>query len=113
MTIDNTKVITFIDKILTDIEAANDASNHTLLSRCYFVSFFDDLLAATITEMKDSKFNGYFNDINHNQFQKLLDDGGVGRYILSTNTNFTNQTPGEKSGSNTHFKNYTKYIDGS
>jgi hypothetical protein len=63
--------------------------------------------------MHDSKWDGYFDGVQPNQFQKLLDDGGVGQYILSTNEKFTNTTPGDKKGSNTTFKNYSKYIDGS
>jgi hypothetical protein len=55
MTIDNDQIEKIVDTMLTDLKAANDASNGTLLSRCYFVSFFDDLLAETINHMHDSK----------------------------------------------------------
>jgi hypothetical protein len=112
MTIDPTKVTTLINTVLDDIIVADQqtSSTQSLLSRCYFVSFFDDLLAETIKQMSE---NPYFNHVGHHQFQKLLDDGGVGQYVLSNNRGFTNQTPGEKSGSNTNFNNYAKYTDGS
>jgi hypothetical protein len=114
MKIDQDVLTTFITNILVDVKAANDESikysTSSLSSRCYFVSFFDDLLAETIKQMENDT---YFNQVNHNQFQKLLDDGGIGQYVLSDNSNFTNKTPGSKSGSSTNFKNYAKYTNGS
>jgi hypothetical protein len=116
MTINPEAVQKLISGMLEDLKQANDASKElsteSLLSRCYFVSFFDDLLAETINQM-NAPIDPYFSHVTHNQFQKLFDDGGVGQYILSKNQNFTNKTPGDKSGSNTNFKDYAKYTDGS
>jgi hypothetical protein len=106
--IDKEKVRQLIENILSELTVVSVLDN-TLLSRCYFVSFFDDLLAEMIKQMKVLPI---FNNIDYNhQFQKLLDDGGIGQYVLSDS--FNNTTPGKKEGSNSNFKNYEKYTDGS
>jgi hypothetical protein len=107
MKINPAKVNTFIGNILTEIKEANE-KNSSLISRCYFVSFFDDLLTATIDKIS---LDPGFSSVSNRQFQKLLDDGGVGAYILSDS--YANTTPGSKVGSGTNFKNYERYVDGS
>jgi hypothetical protein len=110
MKMDNDTVKNLIKNTLDDLRDANNADkNHTLFSRCYFVSFFDDLLAEAIKQIKERSDD--FPNINNNQFQKLLDDGGIGQYVLSDS--FDNTTPGKKEGSNSNFKNYERYTDGS
>jgi hypothetical protein len=106
MKIDQDKVTTFITNILKDIQTAS-TSDASLLSRCYFVSFSDDLLAETIRQVHEDTYS----QVSNKQFQKLLDDGGNGAYILSDT--YKNTTPGSKTGSTTNVKNYEKYVDGS
>ncbi|MDR1991350.1 MAG: hypothetical protein LBP70_01310 [Mycoplasmataceae bacterium] len=110
MKIDQGTINKLVTNVLVDIKAAEDyvTSGESLLSRCYFVSFFDDLLDAMIKEINSQNL-----PIFNTQFQKLLDEGTVGQYVVSSNQQFTNKDPGTKSGSNTNYKNYQNYLDGS
>jgi hypothetical protein len=110
MMIRNDIVKELITRVLEDIKAANDV-DATLFSRCYFVSFFDDLLVEAIKQINDPSSG--LPEVKNSQFQKLLDDGGIGQYVLSTDDHFNNTTPGKKEGSNSNFKNYQRYTDGS
>jgi hypothetical protein len=72
---------TFINKVFVDIKTANDTYDDTLISRIYFISFFDDLLYAMVEHAHFELDNTF--PISH--FQKLFDDGAVGQYITSIN----------------------------
>jgi hypothetical protein len=110
MTINPTKVTQLITNTLTKLQAADVSSGGTLFPRCYFISFFDDLLSEAINQMNNSAY--FQNKLDTTKFQKLLDDGGVGQYI--TSNTYPNTDPGSKKTSNTIFYiRYNNYINGS